>query len=978
MFTRTQRRAIGITAACAAVAMTFGMVSPAYAAEGTDLLVLTPEQVDDLTARAQADVYRDGPAGATTEPDAATTGAEIGTGGTAEPGTEPEASDGGNELLAETEATTWKHTVRASVEGNYGMAVTAPVAGGGDDYFAIDSLGMLQRRTADGAEVWRRDNTSWYTEWGVKPARPWQLEPFPARIVVGYNAISPFTPASEDGFATGDLTGDGVADLVFSASVGASPYRPMQGALSTGTFVTIVDGADGHTLWSKLYAAIYSLELVDGTLVVADSPYFNINAPSGSKMTMSGLTFAPAGDELEVASTWTYDPDAPRASGWADLEPIGDGLLAASWDRRKDALATMPSGNTLVIDTATGEVEWTATDRLYSRQLRLDASRDRLVALEQSDPNEGVQYQIVSYALDDGAREVLDTRVNAMPLASAIGDLGGSTAGEIVVNEATLDGSMTLNATTTRALDGDSGSQLWSRTLKRDPDNLSDGILGWGVQIADGRVIVNYRDDAAAETADNRGGSWYGRITALAGNNGAVKWEHTGTAASQLWSQVITEGKGTRVRTVDTLQNVRTFNLGSGKEVGVTPLPADSSSATAIDITGDGADDLVVGGNSQGVFAYDGRALVDGERVPLWTATVPGSVHKLVLADVTGDGRDEIVVAADTAAAVIDASSGKVLRTFDGDGQFVRTVAAADLDDDGKAEVVLSTDAVHAYHGDGKLAWSYAPQDGVVFGDVSFGDGRVYAEYETRNALALAEPGALGGVALDGDTGAVVWETAAPATPTELGFAGPVRGVGMRAATFASPEIPYADGHAVVFTWTASAATPGAPPKMFMEIRDGRTGEVLHTASLGGVHNLNNWVTAPEGLVAGSTAAFRTFGANGDDAVMLAFATLEVAGFATTPSGERILVASTDGGMSSLPASALVNSPSHVSMAATVGVVGGRELALADLDGDGRVEMISLNFDARGADRTAGLHGSAYSSPFTAMRQFVVATVDAL
>ncbi|MFF2387231.1 hypothetical protein [Agromyces sp. NPDC058104] len=980
MFTRNPRRGVGLVAACAAVAMTVGLSTPAFAASGTDEpLVLTPEQVDELSARAQADVYRDGGTGEASID--AVTGAEI----AENPATDAEAADpaaedqadGGNELQAETDATTWKHTVRSSVEGTYGLVQTVPVAGGADDYFAIDSLGLVQRRTAAGAEVWRRDNASWYADWGVKNARPWQTEPYPARIVVGYNAVSPFTPASEDGIATGDLTGDGVDDLVFTASVGANPYRPMVGTPSTGTFVTIVDGGDGHTLWSKLYSAVYSLELVDDTLVIADSPYFNVNAPAGSTMVMRGLTFTASGDRLEASEAWSYAPTAPKASGWADLEPIGDGLLAASWNRRKDAIATVPSGNTIVIDAADGEVEWTATDRPYSRQLRLDASGDRLIALEQSDPNEGVQYRVVSYGLADGARTVLDTRVNALPLASAVGDLGGSDADDIVVSEATLDASLFLNASTVRAIDGASSAQMWSRTLKRDASNAKDGILGWGVMIADGRVVVNYRDDQGYATGENRYGAWYGRISALAGPNGAVKWEHTGTAASPLWSQLVMSGKDTRIRTVDTLENVRTYNLGSGKQVGVTPLPADSSSATATDITGDGADDLIVGGNSQGVFAYDGKALVNGQRVPLWSATVPGSVHKFVQADVTGDARDEIVVAADSAAAVIDAETGKVLRTIDGGGQFVRTVAASDLDGDGKAEVVLPTDAVRAYHGDGKLAWTYAPSDGIVFGDVSFGDGKVYAEYETRGSVALPEAGPVGGVALDGATGSVVWRVT-PSAPTDLGFHEAVWGSGMRAATFASPEIPYADGHAVVYTWLGRTDLPGAPPQMFMEIRDGRTGEVLHTAAMGGLHGLNTWFTAPEGLIASSTAVVRTFGTNGQDSEMHAIATIQDAGIATTPGGERILVTSFDGGFGSFPVSTLQSSQGFESASASVGVMAGRELELADLDGDGRDEIISLNPDVRGADRTAALHGSEISTPFTAMRQFVVATIDAL
>lgn len=968
MFTRKQRRGVGLAATCAAVAMTVGLATPAFAATttaaGDEPLVLTPEQIDELSARAQADVYGD--LGETEESDPAPS----------DDAAASETSEGGNTLEATTEAATWKHTVRASVEGDYGMVTTVPIAGAGDDYFAIDSLGLVQRRTADGAEVWRRDNTSWYAEWGVKPVRPWQPEPYPARIVVGYNAVSPFSPVSQNGYATGDLTGDGVDDLVFSAEVGAYPYRPMVGTPSTGTFVTIVDGATGGTLWWKLYAAVYALDLVDGTLVVADSPAFNINSPAGSKLLMTGLTFAPAGDGLAATTAWTYDPAAPKASGWADLEPIGDGLLAVSWDRRKDALETVPSGNTLVLDAATGEVRWTATDRMYSRQLRLDASRERLVALEQSDPNEGVQYQVVTYDLADGARAVLDTRVNAMPLASAIGDLGGSDDSEIVVNEATVDEVLRFNSTTTRALDGDSGSQLWSRTLKRDPENSHDGILAWGVAVAGERVIVNSRDDAGYEFADNRSAAWFGRISVLAGNNGAVKWEHTGTAASQLWSQVVADGKDVRVRTVDTLQNVHEYNLGSGKQSRVTPLPADSSSATAIDITGDGADDLVVGGNSQGVFAYDGRALVGGERVPLWSATVAGSVHEIVRADVTGDGHDELVVAADTAVNVIEASSGEVLRTIDGGGEFVRTVGAADLDGDGKAEIVVPTDAVRAYRGDGKLAWTYAPGDGLVFGDVSIGDGRVYASYGPRDALALDAPGTVGGVALDAASGTVTWQ-ASPAAPTELGFQPEVWAASQRAATFASPGIPYADGHAVVYAWIGRTAASPYAPMTFMEIRDGRTGEVLHTATLGGPNNLNNWVIGPDGLVAGTTAVFRNFGADGEDASMPAFASNQVAGFATTPSGEPILVASSDGGLGSIAASALLTSTSHVSMTASINVTAGRELELADLDGDGRLEAISLSADARGADRTAERFGSGFSSPFTAMRQFVVTTIDA-
>ena len=203
-------------------------------------------------------------------------------------------------------------------------------------------------------------------------------------------------------------------------------------------------------------------------------------------------------------------------------------------------------------------------------------------------------------------------------------------------------------------------------------------------------------------------------------------------------------------------------------------------------------------------------------------------------------------------------------------------------------------------------------------------------------------------------------------------------GASPRAATFASPEIPYADGPAVVYTWLGRR-TPASPPLMFMEIRDGRTGEVLHSAALGGPHNLGTWLAGPEGLMAVTTGRVTTFRANGEQSIMPSVPALQDAGFATAPNGDRILVAGAEGGLASFPASLILTSSGsgfEVPTAST-NVTAGRELALGDLDGDGRLDAVSLSFDARGGDRTAELFGSAFFTPFTAMRQFVVTTIDA-
>ena len=229
------------------------------------------------------------------------------------------------------------------------------------------SLGNVQRSKADGTSRVARDNASLYADWQVKPSRPWQTEPYPARVVMGYNAVSPFTPASDQGYVTGDLTGDGVDDVVFSASVGVNPYRPFTSpgsSLANGTFVTVLDGKTGKTLWSKLYAYAYNVKLVGKTLVVTDAPYYNLNSPADATATLTGIRFSYADGALTPTDTWTYDTELRAGDGVGRSEDLGDGLVAASWNQRKTA-TRRAAGHTLVLDTADGTVKWQTDSALY-------------------------------------------------------------------------------------------------------------------------------------------------------------------------------------------------------------------------------------------------------------------------------------------------------------------------------------------------------------------------------------------------------------------------------------------------------------------------------------------------------------------------------------------------------------------------------------------------------------------------------------
>ncbi|MEU0596895.1 VCBS repeat-containing protein [Streptomyces sp. NPDC006393] len=962
MTTKTSRRGVRLASALVAAGLVLGVApATAVAEDDSGVMTLTDQQADTLAERIQPDVYGDqarksDPQNAVPDSDA-TSGDDTGT---------PDSTDSGGSTDALPTPTV---TAKGFSEGATGMAATIPVSGTDGDYFSLNALGRVARRSADGEEVWARDNNSYYKEWNLPPLAPrFSKEPYPARITMGFNAVSAFGAASDDGYSTGDLTGDGVPDLAFTADVGTYPYRPFvhgDSTLHTGTFVTILDGATGRTLWTELYAGAYNIKLVDQTLVVADTPYYNTSASAGSTSTLTGIRFDHADGKLTPAKTWTYDTGEFTGAAWASLEPLGNGLVAASWNERKTSTTAPATGHTLVIDTADGSVKWhQTTDGLYSRQLHLDSSRERLVALEMSDYHDGVRYEIASYDLATGERTSLDSRVNAFPTALVVGDVRGDSRAEYTVNEITVDSSLFANADTIRSLDGDTADVTWQRTVKRAPDNSLDGPVAWNLSVVDGKVVASYQDDQGSNSASNPSSARYARLAVLSGKNGTVEWEKQGVVASQAWAQPFKD-KGTwRLRTVDTDQNIRVYNLGNGDQKSLYPMQGELSSAVLMDVNGDGKKDIVAGGQSNGVFAFDGPSMVAGKAKLLWRTTAPGQIHKIVKADVDGDGKNEVVIAADTATAVVEPDTGKVDTVIDGKGQYVWTVTTGDLNGDGKDEIIVPTDQVRTYQGSGKQLWSYAaPVDNTVFGEVSVGDGQVYAQYGSRDAYPVADPKPSGVAALRGSDGKAMWSDTNP--KPENGKQ--VLGIAMRGTTFASPDIPYADGHAVAMNWLTRVGS-------VVEIRDGRTGKVLHTGDGGGAWTLGNWFTGPEGLYLASTASVRLFAAGGVDYHASATGMIETGGFLNGPNGTKYLIGSGATGFDLMDPDQVKDGWVH--RIAYGNILGGREYVSGDLDGDGIDEVVSLNFDATGYDRMAGLENGGYYTPYTAVRQLTVFTVS--
>lgn len=294
-------------------------------------------------------------------------------------------------------------------------------------------------------------------------------------------------------------------------------------------------------------------------------------------------------------------------------------------------------------------------------------------------------------------------------------------------------------------------------------------------------------------------------------------------------------------------------------------------------------------------------------------------------------------------------------------GAYVRSVTLADVNDDGKDEILVPTDALRVYKANGKQLWSYSAPAGagdVVLSDTVVSGGQVYTQYGSLGALDSADA-VVNGVALNGK-GTVQW-TADPVAPNQAAD-GKLHGAVLVNGVFASPKIPYADGHAVVYTWivmaepTVAGDISTASARVVTEIRDGRTGELIRQILNGSPWSHGNYFTDDQNNVLYQMSFGVVKGYPGDgkeDTYASVIAPLHTVGFINGPGGRRLLAGGVEGGLAAYDPSLLTSGGVFRSAIGGVSLMGGRNYPAADLDGDGTDEMISLQFDRFGINRMA-------------------------
>ncbi|HET6500790.1 MAG TPA: PQQ-binding-like beta-propeller repeat protein [Amycolatopsis sp.] len=776
------------------------------------------------------------------------------------PSAPPAAGGAGTPAAVDANGGSLAFGVQSGLETAQGAPLTSTLPGG--DSLQVFDLGVVSRVRADGSTVWQRGTASLYHDWqlsftgagytptpqlavGTDPADPFEL-----------TTAVPYAVRDTHPYAVGDLAGDGGLDIAVAETVGINfgaascgscgwPFTVPGSDQHLGTFVTVLDGRTGQTLYHELDPGFVTQLAISGNeLLIGDetgSPTSQ-NGPGAwdSASTVRALTLrgTPHGapGALTATEAWHYS----TGSQWGRLlgmQAVGGGV-AVSWSDTPLGLGVPgpPDGHVVLLD-GTGRVRWDQRTAGYPVLTRYDQARDELAVVEQTDPTRAISYTLAGLRVSDGRTVSATTTGDVLPTTLTIGALSAHARPSwIVTGVATTADQVRVpyyafTAGTVSAVDPDKATTQWSHTLAAGPQSAPQP----------GAVEVVAGANGAASVVV---GSWLGSRTptvaapygesddlqALSGDTGAALWRRSGDVGDPL-SLATT---GTSVRGVTAEEDAVSYDAAGGTPEGTAPLLGSLYSAVSADVNGDGTPDYLTGGQSGAVYAVDGATLTPADDAPriLWRADVGGPVHQIVPA--TLGGKQVLAVAATSGLALIDARTGKVLRTMPLPGQYVWNVAVGSAGS--RTVVVTATDRLSAFDANtGKPVWTYRAPVAAYFADASVVDGVVVTEYQNQVATNQAAT-SMAALGIDAGTGRLVWTTAAdPAT---------TRAAQLRNGVIAGAGIPGAGSDGAAFTWGTSNGQGR------VDVRDARTGNLVYSNTSGLLANHESYVIDPAaGLV---------------------------------------------------------------------------------------------------------------------------------